>query len=155
MRRRCRSCSRLPPRRLLRNGIRTLWKASFTEDELDAKKVAELVSMLPGLDGCMLVKNHGAVLASQLPERLHRLLTVPDRNYELLFDRLENKVQDRHIENARLATFELGDDALTMAQSDHAFLFANHKETKLRPGLAGKLAAIVSEVAKMYPSPEN
>jgi hypothetical protein len=122
-----------------------------TEDELDARKVAELVSTLPGLDGCMLAKNHGAVLASQLPERLHAILTVPDRNYELLFDHLENKVEDRNIENARIATFELGCGALTIAQSDHAFLFANHKETKLRPGLAGKLAAIVSEVAKMYP----
>ncbi len=122
-----------------------------TDDELDAKKVAELVSTLPGLDGCMLVKNHGAVLASELPERLHALLTVPDRNYELLFDRLEMKVEDLNIEKSRLATFKLGDDTLTIAQSDHAFLFANHKQTKLRPGLAGKLAAIVAEVAKMYP----
>jgi septal ring factor EnvC (AmiA/AmiB activator) len=122
-----------------------------TDEELDAKKVAELVSALPGLDGCMLVRNGGAVLASQLPERLHAHLTVPGRNYQLLFDRFENKVEDRKIENARLATFELGDDALTIAQSDHAFLFANHKRIKLRPGLAVKLAAIVSEVAKMYP----
>jgi DNA repair exonuclease SbcCD ATPase subunit len=122
-----------------------------TDDELDAKKVAELVSALPGLDGCMLVKNHGAVLASQLPERLYSLLTVPDRNYELLFDRLENRVEDLNIEKSRLATFKLGDDALTIARSDHAFLFANHKQPKLRPGLAGKLAAIVAEVAKMYP----
>jgi predicted nuclease with TOPRIM domain len=122
-----------------------------TDDALDAQKVAELVSALPGLDGCMLVKNHGAVLASQLPERLYALLTVPDRNYELLFDRLENKVEDLNIEKSRLATFKLGEDALTVAQSDHAFLFANHKQPKLRPGLAGKLAAVVAEVAKMYP----
>jgi hypothetical protein len=127
-----------------------------TDEELDAKKVAELVSALPGLDGCMLISNRGAVLASQLPERLHAHLTVPGRNYQLLFDRFENKVEDRKIENARLATFKLGDDALTIAQSDHAFLFANHKQIQLRPGLAIKLAAIVSEVAKMYPSrPQN
>jgi len=122
-----------------------------TEDELDAKKVAELVSTLPGVDGCMLVRNRGPVLASKLPERLHAMLIVPDRDYQLLFDRLKNKVEDRNIENVRLATFELGDDALTIAQSNQAFLFANHKQSKLRPGLAGKLAAVVIEVAKMYP----
>jgi septal ring factor EnvC (AmiA/AmiB activator) len=122
-----------------------------TDEELDAKKVAEFVSMLPGLDGCMLVRNHGAVMASQFPERLHVHLNVPERNYQLLFDRLENKVKDQKIENVRVATFNLGDDALTIAQSDHAFLFTNHNQTNLRPGLAGKLAAIVSEVSKMYP----
>jgi predicted nuclease with TOPRIM domain len=122
-----------------------------TDDELDAKKVAEFVSILPGLDGCMLVRNHGPVMASQFPERLHVHLTVPDRNYQLLFDRLENKVKDQKIENVRVATFKLGDEALTIAQSDHAFLFTNHNQINLPPGLTGKLAAIVSEVAKMYP----
>jgi predicted nuclease with TOPRIM domain len=122
-----------------------------TDDELDAEKVAELVLTLPGVDGCMLVKNHGPVLASRLPERLYSLLTVPDRNYELLFDRLENRVEDLNIEKSRLATFGVGDDALTIARSDHAFLFANHKQPKLQPGLAAKLATIVAEVAKMYP----
>lgn len=122
-----------------------------TEDELDAKKIAELVSTLPGLDSCMLAKNRGPVLASKLPDRLHAMLIVPEREYQLLFDRLKNKVEDRNIGNVRLATFELGDDALTIAQSDQSFLFANHKQSKLRPGLAGKLAAVVIEVAKMYP----
>ncbi len=122
-----------------------------TDDKLDAKKVAELVSALPGLDGCLLVKNRGGVLASRLPERFHALLSVPDRNYELLFDRLKNKLDDRSIDKSRLATYKIGDDALTVAQSESMFLFANHKEPALRPGLTGKLAVIVAEVAKMYP----
>ena len=122
-----------------------------TDEELDAKKVAELVAQLPGLGGCLIVKNHGPVLAAQLPERLHAHLKVPDRNYNLLFERLEKKVHEYNLQNARLATFDLGDEGLTVAQASHAFVFVNHKQTKLRPGIPDKLASIVTEVARMYP----
>ena len=122
-----------------------------TDEALDAKMVAKLVSMLPGLEGCLIVKNLGPVLASQMPERIHPHLKVPDRNYHLLFDRLEKKVEEFNLQHARLATFDLGGEALTVAQADHAFVFVNHRQTKLRPGMPGKLASIVSEVAKMYP----
>lgn len=122
-----------------------------TDEELDAKKVAELVAQLPGLEGCLIVKNHGPVLASELPERIHAHLKVPDRNYNLLFERLKNKVHEYNLPNARLATFAVGDEGLTVAQASHAFVLVNHKQTKLRPGLPGKLASIAAEVAKMYP----
>jgi chromosome segregation ATPase len=122
-----------------------------TDEELDAKMVAKLVSMLPGLEGCLIVKNQGPVLASQMPERIHSLLKVPGRNYHLLFERLENKVEEYNLQNAHLATFDLGAEALTVAQSDQAFVFVNHRQAKLRPGMPDKLASIVSEVAKMYP----
>ena len=122
-----------------------------TDEELDAETVAELVAQLPGLEGCLIVKNHGPVLAAQLPERLHAHLKVPNRNYNLLFERLEKKVQEYNLPNARLATFDLGDEGLTLAQASHAFVFVNHKQTKLRPGIPNKLASIVAEVAKMYP----
>ena len=122
-----------------------------TDEELDAKKVVELVARLPGLEGCLIVKNHGPVLASQMPERIHAHLKVPDRNYQLLFERLENKLEEYNLQNAHLATFDLGQEALTVAQANHAFVLVNHRQTKLRPGVPGKLASIASEVAKMYP----
>jgi predicted nuclease with TOPRIM domain len=122
-----------------------------TDEALDAKMVAKLVSMLPGLEGCLIVKNQGPVLASQMPERIHSLLKVPDRNYHLLFERLQNKVEEYNLQSARLATFDLGAEALTIAQSSQAFVFVNHRQAKLRPGMPHKLASIVSEVAKMYP----
>jgi chromosome segregation ATPase len=122
-----------------------------TDESLDAKMVAKLLSMLPGLEGCLIVKNQGPVLASQMPERIHGFLKVPDRNYHLLFERLANKVEEHNLQHARLATFDLGAEALTVAQSDHAFVFVNHRQAKLRPGMPDKLASIVSEVAKMYP----
>jgi len=122
-----------------------------TDEELDAKKVAELVAQLPGLEGCLILKNHGPVLAAQLPERLLAHLKVPNRNYNLLFERLEKKVHEYNLSNARLATFDLGDEGLTVAQASHAFVFVNHKQTKLRPGILDKLASIATEVAKMYP----
>jgi chromosome segregation ATPase len=122
-----------------------------TDEELDAKKVAELVSMLPGLEGCLIVKNHGPVLASRMPERIHAHLKVPNRNYDLLFEHLQKKLEEYHLESARLATFDLGEEALTVAQANHAFVLVNHRQTKLRPGMPSKLASIVSEIAKMYP----
>jgi predicted nuclease with TOPRIM domain len=122
-----------------------------TDEVLDAKMVAKLVSMLPGLEGCLIVKNQGPVLASQMPERIHGLLKVPDRNYHLLFERLQNKVEEYNLQGARLATFDLGGEGLTIAQSNQAFVFVNHRQAKLRPGMPHKLASIASEVAKMYP----
>jgi hypothetical protein len=122
-----------------------------TDEELDAKKVAELVAQLPGLEGCLIVRNHGPVLAAQLPERIHAHLKVPNRNYHLLFERLEKKVHEYNFPNARLATFDLGDEGLTVVQARQAFVLVNHKQTKLRPGIPDKLASIVTEVAKMYP----
>ena len=118
---------------------------------LDARKVAELVSLLPGLEGCLIVKNHDAVLASEMPQIIHSHLKVPNRNYHLLFDRLEKKVEEYNLQNARLATFDLGEEALTVAQANQAFVVVNHRQTKLRPGMPDKLAAIVAEIAKMYP----
>ena len=50
-----------------------------TDEEFNAEKVAELVAQLPGLEGCLIVKNHGPVLAAQLPERLHAHLKVPNQ----------------------------------------------------------------------------
>ena len=122
-----------------------------TDEVLDARKVAELVSQLPGLEGCLIVKNHGPVLASQMPERFHAHLKVPDRDYALLFERLEKKVEDLNLQNAHLATFDLGQEALTVTQSDQAFVLVNHRQTKLRPGIPEKLASIAFEVAQMYP----
>ena len=122
-----------------------------TDEALDAKMVAKLVSMLPGLEGCLIVKNQGPVLASQMPERIYGFLKVPGRNYHLLFERLEKKMEEYDLPHARLATFDLGAEALTVAQSDQAFVFVNHRQTKLRPGMPDKLASIVSEIAKMYP----
>jgi hypothetical protein len=101
-----------------------------TDEELDARKVAELVSQLPGLEGCLIVKNHGPVLASQMPERFHGHLKVPDRDYALLFERLKRKVEDLNLQNARLATFDLGQEALTVAhvaQANRAFVLVNHR----------------------------
>jgi predicted nucleic acid-binding Zn-ribbon protein len=122
-----------------------------TDEELDAKKVAELTAQLPGLEGCLIVKNQGPVLAAQLPERIHAYLKVSNRNYHLLFERLEKKVHEYNLPNARLATFDLGDEGLTIAQASQAFVFVNHQQTQLRPGIPDKLASIVAEIAKMYP----
>ena len=121
-----------------------------TDEKLDAGKVAELVSQLPGLEGCLIIKNHGPVLASQMPERFHARLKVPERDYSLLFERLEKKVEDLNLKNAHLATFDLGQEALTVTQANQAFVLVNHRQTKLRPGMPGKLASIALAVAQMY-----
>jgi hypothetical protein len=122
-----------------------------TDERLNAGRVAELVSQLPGLEGCLIIKNHGPVLASQMPERFHAHLKVPDRDYALLFERLEKKVEDLNLQSAHLATFDLGQEALTVTQANQAFVLVNHRQTKLRPGMPEKLASIALAVAQMYP----
>jgi hypothetical protein len=122
-----------------------------TDEPLDAKRVAELVKELPGLAGCLIVKNHGPVLAGQLPKHLHDLLRVPDRNYHLLFERLPNCILEYHHPAARVATFQLKDGYLTVTQANHAFLVTQHAQSRLCPGVPEKLAAVAGELAKMYP----
>jgi hypothetical protein len=78
-------------------------------------------------------------------------LKVPDRDYALLFERLEKKVEDLNLQNVHLATFDLGKEALTVTQANQAFVMVNHRQTKLRPGMPEKLASIAFEVAQMYP----
>jgi hypothetical protein len=124
----------------------------LTEGPLDAAKVTDLVSALPGLNGCLIVKNRGSVLASNLPETLHDFLKVPDRAYDLVFSRLSGQI-DQHVQrNGRIATFNLGRGCLTAVQASHMFLFASHAQPELRPGISEKLLAVTSELSKMYPA---
>jgi hypothetical protein len=123
----------------------------YTDQPLDAAKVAELVTELPGLEGCLIVKNRGPVLAARLPEKYFDLLRAPERNYHVLFERLEGRVHEYTHNDGRVATFGMGEEYLTLAQANHAFLVVNHRQPRLRPGISEKLAAVATEVAKMYP----
>jgi predicted nucleic acid-binding Zn-ribbon protein len=123
----------------------------YTDESLDARKVADLLLKLPGLSGSLILKNKGAVLASNLPERLHEHLEVPDRDYEHLFATLPDSVQHYEFPEARLATYSLKQESLTVAQSGHAFLVVSHPHQRLLPGIPEKLATVAAEVAKMYP----
>ena len=88
--------------------------------------------------GCLIVKNHGPALAAQLPERLHGHLKVPNRNYDLLFERLEKKVHEYNLPNARLATFDLGDEGLTVAQAVTR-LFSESQTNEAPPRYPGQI----------------
>jgi hypothetical protein len=124
----------------------------LTEGPLDAAKVTGLVSGFPGLNGCLIVKNRGSVLASNLPGTLHDFLKVPNRAYGLVFSRLPGQI-DQHLQrNGRIATFNLGQGCLTAVQANHIFLFASHAQAELRPGICEKLLAVTSELSKMYPA---
>jgi hypothetical protein len=124
----------------------------LTEGPLDATKVSRLVSALPGLDGCLIVKNQGSVLASNLPENLHDFLKVPNRAYGLLFSRLPGQTDQDVQSDRRIATFNLGQGCLTAVQAKHMFLFASHAQPELRPGISAKLLAVTTELSKMYPA---
>lgn len=122
-----------------------------TDEQLDAKRVAELVKELPGVAGCLIVKNHGPVLAGQLAERLHELLRVPDRSYDLLFERLPNCVNEQHQSTGHVATFQLEDGYFTVTQASHTFVVTHHVQPRLYPGVQEKLTTVAAELAKMYP----
>ncbi|MFY9988453.1 MAG: hypothetical protein WAK31_27110 [Chthoniobacterales bacterium] len=123
----------------------------FTEETLDASRIAELVTNLPGIEHSLIVQQFGFVLANRLPQRLHSLFQVPRRDYSLLYDRLPNKVRDYPNLATRVSTFQTGDEFLTLSGSKDVFLALTHEAPTLRPGLPEKIAIVAEELGKMYP----
>jgi len=123
----------------------------FTEDNLDAAKVAELVSSLPGIEHSLIVQQFGPMLADRFPQRLHSLFQVPRRDYSLLYDRLPNKVRDYQNLNTRVSTYQIGDEFLTLSGAKDVFLAITHEAPILRPGVPEKIAIVAEELRKMYP----
>jgi hypothetical protein len=123
----------------------------FTEETLDAARIAELVTNLPGIEHSLIVQQFGPVLADRLPQRLHTLFQVPRRDYALLYDRLPNKVKDYPNLPTRLSTYQIGDEFLTLSGTKDVFLAVTHEAPTLRPGLPEKIATVAEELGKMYP----
>ena len=123
----------------------------FTEETLDASRVAELVSNLPGIEHSLIVQQFGPVLADRLPQRLHSLFQVPRRDYALLYDRLPNKIRDYANLATRVSTYQVGDEFLTLSGAKDVFLAVTHEAPTLRPGLPEKIAIVAEELGKMYP----
>lgn len=123
----------------------------FTEESLDASRVAELVNNLPGIEHSLIVQQFGPVLADRLPQRLHALFQVPRRDYALLYDRLPNKIRDYANLATRLSTYQIGDEFLTLSGAKDVFLAVTHEAPTLRPGLPEKIAVVAEELGKMYP----
>jgi predicted nucleic acid-binding Zn-ribbon protein len=123
----------------------------FTEETLDAARVAELVTNLPGIEHSLIVQQFGPILANRLPQRLHALFQVPRRDYSLLYDRLPNKVKDYPNLATRMSTYQIGDEFLTLSGAKDAFLAVTHEAPALRPGLPEKIAIVAEELGKMYP----
>jgi predicted nuclease with TOPRIM domain len=123
----------------------------FTEEALDANRVVDLVSELPGIENVLVVRQRGAVLAGNLPQRLSDQLKAPGRDYERLFNSWPNRVQERKGANAQIVTFQVEDEFLTATQANDIILVASHERPKLQPGVEEKLAVVVEELAKMYP----
>ena len=124
----------------------------FTEERLDANRVAHLVSELPGIENTLVVRQFGAVLGSDLPQSLSDQLKTPGRDYELLFKNWPNRVQERKNEGTQITTFPAGDEFLTATQTEDIFLIASHEGPRLHPGVEEKLAVVAEELAKMYPA---
>jgi peptidoglycan hydrolase CwlO-like protein len=124
----------------------------FTEENLDASRIAELVTSLPGIEHSLIVQQFGPVLADRLPQRLHPLFQIPRRDYALLYDRLPNKVRDYPNLATRLSTYQIGDEFLTLSGAKDVFLAVTHEAPTLRPGLPEKIATVAEELGKMYPA---
>jgi hypothetical protein len=124
----------------------------FAEENLDASRIAELVTSLPGIEHSLIVQQFGPVLADRLPQRLHSLFQVPRRDYALLYDRLPNKVRDYSNLATRLSTYQIGDEFLTLSGAKDVFLAVTHEAPTLRPGLPEKIATVAEELGKMYPA---
>jgi chromosome segregation ATPase len=123
----------------------------FTEETLDAKRVAHLVAELPGIENVLVVRQQGAVLSGSLPERLSDHLKTPGRDYERLFSNWPNRTQERRDTSTPMLTFRIGDEFLTVTQADDIFLVVSHERPKLHPGVEEKLTIVAEELEKMYP----
>jgi predicted nuclease with TOPRIM domain len=126
----------------------------FTEETLEANRVAHLVSELPGIENVLVVRQRGAVLAGSLPERLSDHLKTPGRDYERLFSNWPNRAQERKSSSTQMVTFRIGDEFLTATQANDIFLVVSHERPKLHPGVEEKLAVVAEELDKMYPKAE-
>jgi predicted nuclease with TOPRIM domain len=123
----------------------------FTEETLDAKRVAHLVAELPGIENVLVIRQQGAVLSGSLPERLSDHLKTPGRDYERLFSNWPNRTQERRDTSTPMLTFRIGDEFLTVTQADDIFLVVSHERPKLHPGVEEKLTIVAEELEKMYP----
>jgi predicted nucleic acid-binding Zn-ribbon protein len=127
----------------------------FTEETLDAHRVAHLVLQLPGIENVLIVRQRGAVLAGSLPERLSDHLKTPDRDYGHLFSTWPNTTQERKDASAQTVTFQVGDEFLTVTQANTIFLIVSHERPRLHPGVEEKLVVVAEELDKMYPKAES
>jgi len=127
----------------------------FTEETLDAHRVAHLVSQLPGIENVLIVRQRGAVLAGSLPERLRDHLKTPDRDYERLFRTWPNRTQERKNASTQTVTFQVEDEFLTATQANAIFLIVSHERPRLHPGVEEKLVVVAAELDKMYPKAEE
>jgi myosin heavy subunit len=127
----------------------------FTEETLDANRVAHLVSELPGIENVLVVRQRGAVLAGGLPERLRDHLQTSGRDYERLFSDWPNRTQERKSASTQIVTLQIGDEFLTAAQANDIFLVVSHERPKLHPGVEEKLTVVAEELDKMYPRAGN
>ena len=127
----------------------------FTEERLDAHRVAHLVSEFPGIENVLVVRQRGAVLAGSLPERLSDRLKTPGRDYERLFGNWPNRTQERRSASTQMVTFQIGHEFLTATQANDIFLIVSHERPKLHPGVEEKLAVVAEELNEMYPRTEE
>jgi hypothetical protein len=127
----------------------------FTEETLEANRVAHLVSELPGIENVLVVRQRGAVLAGSLPEGLSNHLKTPGRDYQRLFSNWPNRAQERRSSSTQIVTFQIGDEFLTATQANDIFLVASHERPKLHPGVEEKLVVVAEELDKMYPKAES
>jgi chromosome segregation ATPase len=129
----------------------TLESEFFTEEELDARKVVQLMRKFPGLTGSMILRGNGPALASDLPEELHPYFASTDRAYGKLFESWPDRVGTIPAGENDLTTNRLGDRFVTVVPGKDLYLIVSHTPENLRRGLLAKLSTIANELSQMYP----
>jgi archaellum component FlaC len=127
----------------------------FTEETLNANRVAQLISELPGIENVLVVRQRGPVLAGGLPDQLGNYLKTPGRDYERLFGNWPNRTQQSKTASTQTITFQVDHEFLTATQTNNIFLVVSHERPKLHPGVEEKLAVVTEELDKMYPRAGN
>jgi hypothetical protein len=124
----------------------------FSEEELDASKVVQLMRRFPGLTGSMILPENGPALASDLPEELHPYFVSKDRAYGKLFANWPDRVGSVAVGENELTTNRFGDRFVTVVPSKDLYVVVSHTPENLRPGVLAKLTTIANELSQMYPA---
>jgi hypothetical protein len=119
-------------------GRERLREIFMTEDQLDAREVADLLAAFPKVNSALLMLGDGTVLGGQLPEDYH-LQTA------LLAPVIMRSIREfnRNLRSKETSAFTLlGDPPVTLFSEGNVYLLISHEGRGLLPGMRERIGEI-------------
>ena len=120
----------------------------MTEDELDAKSIVRLVSLMPGINGCAVMFGDGLRLAGNFPSESQTegfsAMAPP------FFKRAKNFAVESELGRLHAFTLYTDNSPCSFLMHDDICLAVRHSNRGFMPGVREKLDIVVRELARMY-----